>query len=1107
MLFFAFPRLVLARVRRAFTSAVPGEKRRRSLCLNGRLVAVFGALLVAGIQAEAGAATTTTTLSVTSGGVAVTTVASGSVVTLTATVTAGSTPVTVGQVNFCDATAKSCTDIHLLGLAQLTKAGTAILKFRPGVGSHSYKAAFLGTPNGTLSTAASTSVAAALTVTGLFPTATIIEQAGNPGDYTLMATVGGTGSAAPTGTISFLNASDGNAVLGMAALTNGTAGLIFLNRSSFSVAGIYTSTYVIAVGDFNGDGIPDIAVANSAGCLTGYCWDAGATVFLGDGQGNFTAAATSDLGINIVVTYVAVGDFNGDGILDLAVGSSNAGTVMILMGKGDGTFSAGGSVATGGTFQSFAVGDFNGDGIPDLAVLNTTADMVFLFLGNGDGTFTPSSSATSATGSNPVSATVGDFNGDGILDLAVVNECGSDPSCKSDGTLTILLGNGNGTFTTAASPAVGLEPASIAMGDFNGDGIQDLAVAYYDGSAVSVLLGKGNGTFAPSSDSSTGHQVPGSFIAAGDFNGDATADLVLGSTADATVLLGNGDGTFTLRQLTTVPPPVNNNFIAVGDFNGDGRTDVVESGNVLLTATETSTATATGIGVPVATGTQQVAASYPGDGNYKASTSGATSLSAAQGTPIVSLTASPNPATPGSSVTLTATVTGTGLTPTGTVTFYAGSRLLGTATLNSSGVATFATSSLATGMDSLTANYGGDANYVAANSPAIIVSVTNLLTPTVTVTPSSSSITTAQALTVTVAVSGGTGNPTPTGSVILSGGGYASAATALSGGSAQISIPAGSLSTGNDKLTASYTPDSNSSSTYNSASGANSVTVNPAPSFTLAPTAASLTVVQGSSNTDTITVTGANGFTGSVTLSASGLPSGVTASFGTNPATGSSMLTLTATNAATVGGPVTVTINGISGTLTAFTTIALTVNAAPTFVVGGGSSSISIVPGATTGNTVMITVTPANGFTGTVNLTCSISPVAANDPATCSLSPNSVTITGSGAQTSTLTVMTTAATTAENQLKKLLWPSAGTALALLLVGLPRRRRNWPAILGVLALSIVLGAMGCGGGGGNSGVGGGGGGNAGTTPGTYTVTVTGTSGSITGTVGTVTLTVQ
>jgi hypothetical protein len=179
-----------------------------------------------------------------------------------------------------------------------------------------------------------------------------------------------------------------------------------------------------------------------------------------------------------------------------------------------------------------------------------------------------------------------------------------------------------------------------------------------------------------------------------------------------------------------------------------------------------------------------------------------------------------------------------------------------------------------------------------------------------------------------------------------------------------------------------------------------------------------------------------------------------------------------------------------------------TVNPEPIFTGGSGVGTISIEPGATTGNTVTITVTPTNGFTGTVNLNCSISPTAASDPATCSLSPNSVTISGTTAQTSTLTIYTSAASSAANQMKHLFWPATGgtTLAVILLFGIPRRRRNWLAMLGLLVLFASIGAMGCGGGGG-------GGGNTGTTPGTYSVTVTGTSGSLTVTLSTVTLIVQ
>ena len=185
------------------------------------------------------------------------------------------------------------------------------------------------------------------------------------------------------------------------------------------------------------------------------------------------------------------------------------------------------------------------------------------------------------------------------------------------------------------------------------------------------------------------------------------------------------------------------------------------------------------------------------------------------------------------------------------------------------------------------------------------------------------------------------------------------------------------------------------------------------------------------------------------------------------------------------------------------------VNPTPTFTGSGGGGTISIKPGAATGNAVTISVAPSNGFTGVVSLSCSIGPAAASDPATCSLAPTSVTIGGSAAQTSTLTIYTTAASSAASPMKLLFWPATGgTSMAvILLFMIPRRRRNWLVMPVLLALFVSIGAMGCGGGGSNSGGGGGGGGNAGTSPGTYTVTVTGTSGSLTVTLGTVTLVVQ
>ena len=227
-------------------------------------------------------AATTTTLTVSSGGQAVTSVASGGIVTLTATVVSGSASVKTGQVNFCDASASTCKGIHLLGTAQLTNTGTATLSFVPGIGSHSYTAVFLGT----VSTQSSSSSISALSVTGKFQTSTDIAQSGVQGNYTLTAAVAGylnPGAApTPTGTVSFLDTSNNNSLLGTAAIMRGTPSLNWFNSQS-PAAG--NGPNFVAVSDFNGDGIPDLAVAN---------WDdTTVTILLGNGDGTFTAATTS----------------------------------------------------------------------------------------------------------------------------------------------------------------------------------------------------------------------------------------------------------------------------------------------------------------------------------------------------------------------------------------------------------------------------------------------------------------------------------------------------------------------------------------------------------------------------------------------------------------------------------------------------------------------------------------------------------------------------------------------------------------------------------------------------------------------------------------------
>jgi hypothetical protein len=223
---------------------------------------------------------------------------------------------------------------------------------------------------------------------------------------------------------------------------------------------------------------------------------------------------------------VARGDFNGDGILDLAVANYGSNNVSVLLGNGDGTFQKAVHYATGSISAFVAVADFNGDGIQDLAVTNggtnSSSDRgsVSILLGNGDGTFR--AAVNIAAGEAPWSVAVGDFNGDGHVDLVVANNGWHHRSLAS-GTLSVLLGNGDGTFQAAQTYA-GAFGRAVVVKDLNGDGIADLAVA--GGSGVRVLLGNGDGTFQTTSISYVAGSGPWG-LAAGDLNGDGLPDLAV----------------------------------------------------------------------------------------------------------------------------------------------------------------------------------------------------------------------------------------------------------------------------------------------------------------------------------------------------------------------------------------------------------------------------------------------------------------------------------------------------------------------------------------------------------------------------------------------------
>ena len=303
--------------------------------------------------------------------------------------------------------------------------------------------------------------------------------------------------------------------------------------------------------DFNGDGKLDLAATEYYGSSM--------HILLGNGDGTFAPYQAYAV---CLAHGIAAGDFNGDGIMDLAVGARGCSEVTIFLGNGDGTFRETGSLPVGpggccGAPYTIAVGDFNGDGKLDLVTANES-NTVSVLLGNGEGTF--QSAVDYETVSNAAYVATGDFNRDGKLDLAVNSGTGN--------AVSVLLGNGDGTFQPPSQYPV--DPGYLIVADLNRDGKLDLTVASNSG-RVFVLLGDGDGTFHTGGSYATGGWSAA--MSAADFNGDGILDLVASNYWSSTVslLLGNGDGTF--QAPVTYGAGYAARGIAIGDFDGDGRLD------------------------------------------------------------------------------------------------------------------------------------------------------------------------------------------------------------------------------------------------------------------------------------------------------------------------------------------------------------------------------------------------------------------------------------------------------------------------------------------------------------------------------------------------------
>jgi hypothetical protein len=637
----------------------------------------------------------------------------------------------------------------------------------------------------------------------------------------------------------------------------------------------------IATGDFNGDGIPDFVIGNVNAPKFS---NAGITVFLSNSDGtlqlgvNYYNAAKT----NYSLQYVAVADFNGDGKLDIAVTDNFNSVVQIFTGNGNGTFTAGATyatdVATGAGPLGLIVGDFNGDGKPDLAVINnhgTTSANVGILLNTG--------SAFSPVVNYPLSVlateiTAADVNGDKKLDL-VVPLYGTNAAPGS--AVAILLGNGNGTFQAEKDVKLingantYLNPYDAAIGDLNGDGKVDLAVTIEDQTnlhqGIAVALGNGDGTFqTPTLLASTMQNpaldvpLPG-YVKIVDMNQDGIPDMVYSNSQFSTVgiLYGKGAGAFS--DPVEFPADRWAWGLALVDLNKDGGTDVVVSGNSLDFS--------------------GVAVLFNSGGNK------------------ATVSSSANPSTPGAAVTLSATVVstvkGVSAIPTGNVTFKDGSATLGSAALNSSGVASFVANSLADGPHSITAQYPGDVNFLPTVAPVYDQSVgkaDGMVSVNLGAVPNPSvpgqSVTFTATVTDTV-----TGEPfVPTGKVTFNDGGTALGAVTLNSAGMAV-FSSSTLAGGTHPITGAYSGDANFAA--KTSTPLNQVVA--APSYSIAATPTTQTVNPGTSATYKITTTITNGYNGTVSFPASacsGLPTGATCSFSPSSITGAGSTTLTITTTA-----------------------------------------------------------------------------------------------------------------------------------------------------------------------------------------------------------------
>jgi hypothetical protein len=769
------------------------------------------------------ASSTTTTLAISS-----TTVPYKTPITLTATVTSGGSPVSTGLVLFCDASSTYCeNNSALLAKVQLTSStATAVVKIGSGpLGTHSYKAVYRA--NGTY--ASSTSNTVSYAVQGTYGSSTVLASSGSIGNYTLASTVSGVGaitSPGPSGSVQFLDASVGNNLLGTQNLGSPVLTNNFTQapNSPFGIGDGLTAarSVVIASSYLNADNNIDVVTGDA---------DQVITVLLGNGDGTFQPKVNYP-GCPAIASHanvaqkILLADFNRDGNTDIALGCSDAddgvGGVAILLGNGDGSFQSPLWQSTG-DLSGLAMGDFNNDGLLDIALTDKVAQNVKVMLGNGNGTF-----QSPTTVVNPPKFTrdivVADFNGDGKDDLAYVIKTATPASNLSD--LYVALGKGDGTFKTPTLQASQIGEF-LTTGDTNADNIPDIVSstvaldagqpAPHTSNSMFVLIGNGDGTFQ--STVTYVSDIPSDPHLA-DVNGDGKTDIIAGGSYGALVYHGNGDGTFQPYDEPVIGGFALTYAVNAGDYNNDGNADLIgtDANNpraavALSEVRQAADAVAlTGVAVfPLGSGIHNVDASYSGDTIYLSSLSSTVPLLAAPTPTTLTLAVTPaSAAVAGQPVTMTATLSPYTVGPPTTTTdgqsvlFYSGATQIGTGTL-SSGVATFTTTTLASGSAALKAVYPGDTNYNTSTSSTITITVSSVVLAT---NPNPSNY--GQTVTLTATVSSGA-----TGTVTFNDGSTALGTATISGTTASITVS--TFTVGSHNLTAAYSGDSTHSATTSQA--------------------------------------------------------------------------------------------------------------------------------------------------------------------------------------------------------------------------------------------------------------------------------------------------